>query len=106
MPTKPVTTIIMPRTAKSPRKRLTSEPPGPQANTYLAIYFTLTGLHALHVIAGALVIAYFWGHGSKMWNIQNSLPIESRFRASSGTSWIWCGSFFSQSFTSFDPITI
>ena len=40
---------------------------GPWANTYLAIYFTLTGLHALHVIAGALVIAYFWGPGSKMW---------------------------------------
>src|SRR5207245_584522 len=29
---------------------------GPWHNTYLAIYFTLTGLHALHVIAGALVI--------------------------------------------------
>ena len=26
---------------------------GPWHNTYLAIYFTLTGLHALHVIGGA-----------------------------------------------------
>ena len=40
---------------------------GPYHNTYLAIYFTLTGLHALHVIGGALVLGYFWGPGSKMW---------------------------------------
>lgn len=40
---------------------------GPWHNTYLAIYFTLTALHALHVIGGALVIAYLWGPGSQMW---------------------------------------
>jgi len=40
---------------------------GPWRSTYLAIYFTLTGLHALHVIGGALVIGYFWGPGSRMW---------------------------------------
>lgn len=40
---------------------------GPWHNTYLAIYFTLTGLHALHVIGGALVIGYLWGPGAKMW---------------------------------------
>jgi cytochrome c oxidase subunit III len=40
---------------------------GPWHNTYLAIYFTLTGLHALHVIGGALVIGYIWGPGAKMW---------------------------------------
>lgn len=28
-------------------------------NTYYAIYFTLTGLHGMHVVAGALVLAYF-----------------------------------------------
>ena len=39
----------------------------PLHNTYTAIYFTLTGLHALHVIAGAIVIGYLWGPGSKMW---------------------------------------
>lgn len=38
----------------------------PRYNTFFAIYFTLTGLHALHVIGGALVIAYFWIPGSKM----------------------------------------
>ncbi|OYW77481.1 MAG: hypothetical protein B7Z37_04240 [Verrucomicrobia bacterium 12-59-8] len=31
----------------------------PKLNTYYAIYFTLTGLHGLHVIAGALVLLYF-----------------------------------------------
>lgn len=40
---------------------------GPWHNTYLAIYFTLTGLHALHVIGGALVIGFLWGPGAKMW---------------------------------------
>ncbi|HEV2209668.1 MAG TPA: cytochrome c oxidase subunit 3 [Verrucomicrobiae bacterium] len=40
---------------------------GPWHNTYTAIYFTLTGLHALHVIAGALVIGFLWGPGSKLW---------------------------------------
>ena len=39
----------------------------PQHSTFFAIYFTLTGLHALHVIGGAIVIGYLWGPGSKMW---------------------------------------
>ena len=39
----------------------------PSKNTYLAIYFVLTGLHALHVLGGVLVNAYFWGPGAKMW---------------------------------------
>ena len=41
---------------------------GPWHNTYLAIYFTLTGLHALHVIGGALVIGYILWPGAGMWN--------------------------------------
>jgi cytochrome c oxidase subunit 3 len=32
----------------------------PAHSTYFAIYFTLTGLHALHVIAGAIVMFYLW----------------------------------------------
>jgi len=39
----------------------------PAHSTYFAIYFTLTALHGLHVLAGALVIAYIWGPGAKMW---------------------------------------
>ncbi len=40
---------------------------GPWHHTYLAIYFTLTALHALHVIGGALVIGYMWVTAGKMW---------------------------------------
>jgi cytochrome c oxidase subunit 3 len=43
---------------------------GPKHHPYLAIYFTLTGLHALHVIGGALVIFYIWGPGAKMWKTE------------------------------------
>lgn len=43
---------------------------GPRHSTYMAIYFTLTGLHALHVIGGALVIGYLWGPGRKMWRTE------------------------------------
>lgn len=39
----------------------------PATNTFLAIYFTMTGLHALHVLGGTLVNAYLWGPGAKMW---------------------------------------
>jgi cytochrome c oxidase subunit 3 len=39
----------------------------PAHSTYFAIYFTLTGLHALHVLGGALVMAYIAGPGAKMW---------------------------------------
>jgi heme/copper-type cytochrome/quinol oxidase subunit 3 len=38
----------------------------PKLNTYYAIYFTLTGLHGLHVIAGALVLLYFLVFNGKM----------------------------------------
>lgn len=43
---------------------------GPAHNTFTAIYFTLTGLHALHILGGVVVIAYFWGPGSKMWETE------------------------------------
>lgn len=39
----------------------------PSENTFLATYFTLTGLHALHIIGGIVVHLYNWGPGSKMW---------------------------------------
>jgi cytochrome c oxidase subunit 3 len=46
-------------------KRLS--PFSPAHSTYFGIYFTLTALHALHVLGGALVIAYLWGPGAKLW---------------------------------------
>ncbi len=45
----------------------TMENYGPWHNTYLAIYFTLTGLHALHVMAGAAVIFAIWGPLAGVW---------------------------------------
>ena len=40
----------------------------PRLNTYYAIYFTLTGLHGLHVVAGAIVLAWFLFTGKKMYD--------------------------------------
>jgi cytochrome c oxidase subunit III len=42
----------------------------PSTNTFLAIYFTLTGLHGLHVLGGMIVNGYFWGPGAKLWKTQ------------------------------------
>ena len=42
----------------------------PSTNNFLAVYFTLTGLHGLHVIGGILVNGYFFGPGIKMWNTE------------------------------------
>jgi heme/copper-type cytochrome/quinol oxidase subunit 3 len=42
----------------------------PKESTFLAIYFTLTGLHGLHVIGGIVVLSYFFGPGAKMWQTQ------------------------------------
>jgi len=39
----------------------------PSTSNFFAVYFTLTGLHGLHVIGGMIVNAYLWGPGSKMW---------------------------------------
>jgi cytochrome c oxidase subunit III len=39
----------------------------PAHSTFFAIYFTLTALHGLHVLGGAIVIFYIWGPGAKMW---------------------------------------
>jgi heme/copper-type cytochrome/quinol oxidase subunit 3 len=39
----------------------------PSTSTFLAIYFTLTGLHGLHVLGGMIVNGYLWGPGAKMW---------------------------------------
>ena len=39
----------------------------PKTSTYMAIYFTLTGLHAIHVIGGIVVLSYLFGPGARMW---------------------------------------
>ena len=39
----------------------------PSHSTFLAIYYTLTGLHGIHILGGMVVMAYFIGPGAKMW---------------------------------------
>jgi len=43
---------------------------GPSHNTFYAIYFTLTGLHGLHILGGVIVNSYLWGPGARMWQTQ------------------------------------
>ena len=40
----------------------------PRWNTYYATYFTITGLHGLHIIGGALVLGYYLFFGRKMYD--------------------------------------
>jgi len=42
----------------------------PSDSTYMAIYFTLTGLHGLHVIGGMIVMAYLALPGAGMWKTE------------------------------------
>lgn len=51
-----------------PRERILFESKfTPAWNTYYAIYFTMTGLHGLHVIGGAIVLAYYLFFGKSMY---------------------------------------
>ena len=40
---------------------------GPWHSTFLAIYYTLTGLHGLHIIGGIVVMLYLAGPGAGLW---------------------------------------
>jgi cytochrome c oxidase subunit III len=42
----------------------------PRHSTFMAIYFTLTGLHGIHVIGGIIVNSFFWGPGVRMWQTE------------------------------------
>ncbi len=42
----------------------------PSTDNFFGIYFTLTGLHGLHVIGGLIVNYYLWGPGIKMWDTE------------------------------------
>jgi len=46
----------------------------PSSSTFMGIYFTLTGLHVLHIIGGIAVLAYFWSPiGDKMYEEDSEL---------------------------------
>ena len=65
---------------------------GPAHSTFLAIYFTLTGLHGLHILGGMVVMAYFLGPGAKMWKTEpEQFTNRIDTRACIGTSSISCG---------------
>jgi cytochrome c oxidase subunit 3 len=50
----------------------------PSHNTYFATYFTITGLHGLHVLGGVIVFIYFWlPFGSKLYR-QNPEHLANR----------------------------
>ena len=42
----------------------------PATDNFLALYFTMTGLHALHVIAGLVVNGWLLGPGVRMWHAE------------------------------------
>jgi cytochrome c oxidase subunit 3 len=42
----------------------------PSTSNFMALYFTLTGLHGLHVLGGIVVFAYLIGPGVKMWKTE------------------------------------
>ena len=42
----------------------------PSTNNFLGLYFTLTGLHAIHVLAGMVVNVYLWGPGARLWRTE------------------------------------
>ena len=39
----------------------------PKHSAYFAVYFTITGLHGLHVLAGVIVFCYFFFFGEKLY---------------------------------------
>lgn len=57
----------------------------PSTNNFLAIYFTLTGLHGIHVVGGMAVLAYLCFPGSKLWK-DNPTQFTDRVEAA-GLFW-------------------
>ncbi len=57
----------------------------PSHSTFLALYYTLTGLHGLHILAGMIVMLYLIGPGAKMWK-RNADQFANRIEAT-GLYW-------------------
>ena len=58
----------------------------PNYSTYFATYFTITGLHGLHVLAGVLVFIYMWLPVSKKLYQRNPEHLANRVEVS-GLFW-------------------
>lgn len=57
----------------------------PATNTFYSIYFTLTGLHGLHVLGGVFVNSYFLLFGRRLWE-KNPRQLAGRIEAA-GLYW-------------------
>jgi cytochrome c oxidase subunit 3 len=57
----------------------------PAYGTYYAMYFTVTGLHAMHIIGGVVVMLYFLGPGSRMYR-RNPEQLSNRIEVT-GIFW-------------------
>ncbi len=57
----------------------------PSHNTFFAIYYTLTGVHALHIVGGLIVMLYFLGPGAGLW-ARNPAQFTNRVEAA-GLYW-------------------
>jgi cytochrome c oxidase subunit 3 len=58
---------------------------GPAHSTFHAIYFTMTGLHGLHIFGGMIVMLYLIGPGAKLWK-KNPDQFANRIEAT-GLYW-------------------
>jgi cytochrome c oxidase subunit 3 len=57
----------------------------PSLNIFFAIYYTLTAVHALHILGGLVVMGYFLGPGSRLW-ASNPAQFANRIEAT-GLYW-------------------
>lgn len=58
---------------------------GPWYSTFYAVYFTLSGLHGLHIVGGVIVMLYFLGPGAGLWK-RNPEQFANRIEAT-GLYW-------------------
>ncbi len=49
----------------------------PKTNTFLAIYFMLTSVHAAHLVGGLILNGYLWARGNTLWRTD---PAQWRIR--------------------------
>lgn len=57
----------------------------PSTDVYFALYYTLTAVHALHIVGGLVVLAYFLGPGASLWT-RNPGQFTNRIEAA-GLYW-------------------
>ena len=55
---------------KTPKNSLQINNHGPWFNNFFGIYFTITGLHGLHILGGVAVMLYLLFPGIRMWNTE------------------------------------